>query len=366
MRRIFISFFLSILLLKYASSEDEILCGQITDKGGKQCSEFKTSDNDHYCTDNTDQEATTPCKEADACNKLAPAEGSCDAHPKHNDNDKYVCKVSTKDETKCIELTKCEGETLETYNYDNCQKLYAGEDKICVVNNGKTACKIATECDDIQEGATVDICSGFKTETSKCIVEKVNDKDKCTSKPICGKAEYVAGCPNFVTEDDNTICVDTKAACEPKTPCLKASTDCNGLPTSDGKKICKKDEKENNCVEDDPTENGDTNGGEETKPAGGEETKPAGGEETKPAGGEETKPTGEADTKPTGEADTKPTGEADTKPTGEADTKPTGEADTKPTGESGPTEGTETDLNKDNKGMLLNMNLYTLLIYFLF
>ena len=126
--------------------------------------------------------------------------------------------------------------------------------------------------------------------------------------------------------------------CEPQTHCeqvkYNSSTNCTKLPNVDPNNICKKHETDEKCVEAKKTFDGVE---------------------------EETKPTWETETKPTGEAETKPTGESETKPTGESETKPTGEAETNPTGETGPIQGTETDLNKDNKRMLLNLILYTLL-----
>ena len=119
MRRIFISFFLSILLLKYGSSQDGSPCqtkASLDPEAGETCAQLEASE-DHYCIPNPETgEGEKPCKEADACNLLEPVDGSCAGLKTHNDNDKYVCKVSTEDETKCIELTKCEGETLETFD----------------------------------------------------------------------------------------------------------------------------------------------------------------------------------------------------------------------------------------------------------
>ena len=400
MRRIFISFFLSILLLKYASSDSDCQTKTTLDAEAKEtCAQLEASE-DHYCTDNDAVgENVPPCKEADACNLLPPntdiSDGDqCAGYTTHKQGN-HCKEITVGSEQKCKEVPACQGATPDTISYDNCKDLWTEDSsKKCVVNDDETACKVAENCDDVEKGANDDVCSLFSTNSQICVLNEegckvatectdvkigananvcglfTTDKSKCVvadngkecePKTICGQENYVketTNCRDSVP-DANKVCADTGNGCESQTPCegvtYKDGTDCTKLPTVDTNKICRKHQTEGKCVEvTKPDNEGETG----TKPSEETGTKP--NEETG------TKQNEETGTKPSEETGTKPNEETGTKPSEETGTKPSEETGTKPSEETSPTQGTETDLSKDNKGMLLNLSLYTLLIYFLF
>ena len=219
MRRIIISFFLSILLLEHASSdnsESECLTKE-TLESGETCDQLGASA-DHYCVENTD--GAKPCNEEDACNLLYPDifitdKDRCSERPKHN-KDNHCKEITVGSIKKCKEVPVCEGATPDTINYENCKDLWINDsNKKCIVNEDNDACTVAAECADVKNGADADLCGLFTTEASKCVV--ADEGNGCKVAAEC--ADVIKGanadvCGLFTTETSKCVVANDGEGCK--------------------------------------------------------------------------------------------------------------------------------------------------------
>ena len=227
MRRIFISFFLSILLLKYASSVDSE-CMATEELGDKQCAGLEPSTN-YLCVDANEDNGKNgdkPCIEVETCNILLPddsiTEGDkCDGHKKLN-KDNHCKEIIVNSEKKCKEVPACEGaKPAEGINYDNCKDLWTDDSsKKCVVADNEAACKVAENCGDVTKGANANVCGLFTTETSKCVV--ADNEEGCKVATKCDDVTKGANanvCGLFTTETSKCVVADNEEGCKVATKC---------------------------------------------------------------------------------------------------------------------------------------------------
>ena len=206
MRKIFISFFLSILLLKYASSEDSPCVAKESLVDNENCEGLDAKEGYKCIAKEKPQVGVDnkPCEEVMKCDGAVPAEinyENCKDLWTENsqkcvvDDDGEACKIAA----DCTDIKK-------GANAYVCG-LFTTDNQKCVVADDGEACKVAADCTDIKKGANANVCDLFTTDNQKCVVAG----DKCIPKTICGKEIYESGttnCRESVTVNDNLVCVD--------------------------------------------------------------------------------------------------------------------------------------------------------------
>ena len=184
MRKIFISFFFSTLLINYIACAVDCTKDELA--SGETCNKLTASEN-HICVEDG---TTKPCKEEEACNLLkqdatVTSGDKCANHKVSKEN--YLCRQKTGSDTDCEEVKKtCALFTQDASITigDKCAKYEVLQAKyLCRQKSGSnTDCEEVKSCSLLTPDSTVtsgDKCAKYEVFNSGYVCRASKDGTKC-------------------------------------------------------------------------------------------------------------------------------------------------------------------------------------------